>query len=342
MQRRVVGLLLALAGVSWLLSALHVTSLEYTSRQRGPLVAAASIDVPAPPATSEPIASAAPIVPFILLFESGSGSSWLIKELAAHPQLCVTMFEPIDNVSLTTVVDHAARLRWLELLWSPPLAAATSAWEAWRANVEDSSIFGQRPLVHTSLHSCTAASVAFGLKARLSRFLNHHQSVLGLRDLLARRNVRVLRLGRHNRIKQALTEYRRLRQGLGHFNAARDGAGAVGASDVEMAAFERSLREVERSHRLASKVLSELAPAQPVLNLTYEELLNTHGEALARVHRFLGVGPPRAAAAAYRKATPDRLCAAVSNYAALCRKYERGPYAQYLEDPCGARCTAKV
>ena len=295
--------------------------------------------------TSEPIESAAaPVSPFILLFESGSGSSWLVKEMASNPQLCVAMFEPIDNVSLTTVADHEARLHWLDLLWSPPSRAAPAdEWAAWRARVEDASVFGQRPLVHASLQSCTAESVGFGLKARLSRFLNHRQSVLGLKHLLARRRVRVLRLGRRNRIKQALTEYRRRKKGLGHFNAARAGSAAavVGASDVELAAFQRSLQEVERSHRLASKVLAELWAEQPVLNLTYEELLHEHADALARVHRFLGVAPPAAAAGeAYRKATPDRLCAAVANYQSLCRAYEFSPYADFLEEPCDAACDA--
>ena len=118
-----------------------------------------------------------------------------------------------------------------------------------RARVEAASVFGQKPLVHASLQRCSADSVAFGLKARLSRLLNHEASVVGLRRLLARKATRVLRLGRSNRIKQALTEYRRLHAGLGHFKTA-----AARASAVDLGTFKKSLREVERSHRLASKV----------------------------------------------------------------------------------------
>jgi len=277
-------------------------------------------------------------VPFILLFESGSGSSWLIKELAALPQFCVVLFEPIDNSSLTTAADHFARLRWLEQLWTPPQPAESFAWPTWRARMEAASVFGQLPLVKESLNRCGAGSIAFGLKARLSRLLNRRAAVDGLRVLLARYGVRVLRLGRRNRIKQALTEYRRLNQGLGHFKAAS--GGAVGATEVEPKMFARALVEVERSHRLANEVLSMLSPGQPVLNISYEELLHEHAEATARVHSFLGVSSGAGAnkKAAYVKATPDRLACAVANYAELCREYESGPYKAWFEEGCAARC----
>ena len=39
------------------------------------------------------------------------------EELAAHPQLCVVLFEPIDNATLTRASDHIHRLHWLELLF---------------------------------------------------------------------------------------------------------------------------------------------------------------------------------------------------------------------------------
>ena len=276
-------------------------------------------------------------VPFILLFESGSGSSWLIKELAALPQFCVVLFEPIDNSSLTTAADHFARLRWLEQLWTPPQPAEAFAWPTWRARMEAASVFGQLPLVKESLNRCGAGSIAFGLKARLSRCsIAEPRSTACVCCL--RGTACVLRLGRRNRIKQALTEYRRLNQGLGHFKAAS--GGAVGATEVEPKMFARALVEVERSHRLANQVLSMLSPGQPVLNISYEELLHEHAEATARVHSFLGVSSGAGAnkKAAYVKATPDRLACAVANYAELCREYESGPYKAWFEDGCAARC----
>ena len=330
-RRRFALCLLLVAGMVW------ASTLYVASRRRAGRAPAA----PAAAAFETPIdvAPAAAAVPFVLLFESGSGSSWLIKELAAHPQLCVVLFEPIDNVARTTAADHDLRLRWLDTLWTPPLrGAAANVWSTWRTRMESASVFGQLPLISSSLQTCSSATIAFGLKARLSRFLNHGPSVQGLRKLLAQRRVRVLRLGRTNRIKQALTEYRRHRAGLGHFNASA--SSAASAVHVDLAAFERSLVEVERSHRLAGRVLAQLAPGQPRLNLTYEELLHDHSAALSRVYHFLGVDPPPGAAAdAYRKATPDRLCAAVANYGALCRAYAHAAaYAPHFDEPCDSRC----
>ena len=66
-----------------------------------------------------------------------------------------------------------------------------------------------------------------------------------------------------------------------------------------------------------------------------------HAAELRRVYRFLGVGAPRAAAAAaYRKATPDRLCDAIANYGALCRAYAAGPLAHHFDEPC--HCTSSM
>ena len=43
--------------------------------------------------------------------------------------------------------------------------------------------------------------------------------------------------------------------------------------------------------------------------------------------------------ATYSKATPDRLCEAVRNYGALCRKYAGTALAQHFDEPCDTACT---
>ena len=269
----------------------------------------------------------------MLNFESSSGSSWLIQELAAHPQACTVLFEPIDNISLASAEDHRARLRWLEILWTPPEPAAPpDAWAAWRAHLEAASVFGQRPLIRQSLRRCSGgASVAFGLKARLSRLLSH-PAVLGeLRALMARRGVHVIRLSRRNRIKQALAEYRRLHAGLGQFRAAADASegrgvaapsvaapsvvapsvaaprSATPAVAVDLPLFRESLGAVERSHRLAERVLAALPP-EPRLTLDYEQLLGAHEATLERVRAFLRLAPPPPPAAADAAADIRTVC----------------------------------
>lgn len=316
--------------------------------------------------TAVATATSSSAIPFVLLFESGSGSSWLASSLATHPRVCLVLFEPIDNSSLTSAADHAARLRWLEILWSPPHASdAEDAWSDWRRRLIAASTFGQLPLIRRSLGRCTAASRSFGLKARLSRLLTHEGAMRGLRELLARKRVRLIRLERRNRIKQALAEYRRLHAGLGHFTSRSTSAGSRQV-DVDLRLFRKSVAAVERSHRLASKVLTYLQPAQPLLTLSYESLLTEHDASVRRVEDFLALASPAAAAAnphaaaanaeaervspddgaapvegapqAYHKATPDRLCAAVRNYAALCREWWHGQYAEFFDEPCEAAC----
>ena len=229
-----------------------------------------------PPLASVASAAAEPLpppVPFVVLFESSSGSSWLMSELAAHPQLCVVQFEPIDNITMASAADHAARIRWLSTLWAPQRADG-GLWARWKSALVAASVFGQLPAIEASLARCNrTAAVAFGLKARLSRLLSHEPSLQQLAALMAVRGVRVVQLSRRNRVKQALAEYRRLHAGLGQFRA---------------------------------------APAPPPGSTTY------------------------------RKATPDRLCEAVSNYAELCAKYRKSDLAQFFTEPCSTPCRARA
>jgi hypothetical protein len=120
---------------------------------------------------------------------------------------------------------------------------------------------------------------------------------------------------------------------------------ATPAVAVDLPLFRESLRAVERSHRLAERVLAALPP-EPRLTLDYEQLLGAHEATLERVRTFLRLAPPPPptvadAAAGIRtfvKATPDKLCAAVSNYGELCAAYAAGgagEYAPFFDEPCG-------
>ena len=332
------------------------------------VASAAAEPLPLPPLASSASATAEPFpppVPFVVLFESSSGSSWLMSELAAHPQLCVVQFEPIDNITMASAADHAARIRWLSTLWAPQRADG-GAWARWKSALVAASVFGQLPAIEASLARCNrTAAVAFGLKARLSRLLSHEPSLQQLAALMAVRGVRVVQLSRRNRVKQALAEYRRLHAGLGQFRAAADGGATGGGSDaaadgapsahVELALFEKAVTAVRRSHRLTERVTPYLQKL-PALKIAYEELLYEHAASVRRVLHFL-LGehalplPATAAAAApapppgsttYRKATPDRLCEAVSNYAELCAKYRKSDLAQFFTEPCSTPCRARA
>lgn len=115
---------------------------------------------------------------------------------------------------------------------------------------------------------------------------------------------------------------------------------------------------VSRSRRLASRVLA-YAPHQPLLSLSYEEMLGEHAAAMRRLAAFLGLpaaassasatgggdgsvsdGSGGAAAPRYSKATPDRLCAAIANYRAVCEAYKGTEHAPHFDEPCDTLCLA--
>lgn len=295
--------------------------------------------------------------PFVVLFESSSGSSWLMQVLAEHPRVCAVHFEPIDNISMASSADHAMRLRWLETLWSSPESTSSASWEAWRSSLTAFSTFGQLSLIRASLGRCSTRRplIAFGLKARLSRLLGDRAAVAGLMKLTARRGVRVVHLSRRNLIKQAIAEYRRLHAGLGQFRTdapASAGASALSAAAVQLPGFRRSLKAVERSRRLASQVVGLLGSV-PILAIDYEDLLAHNAERLAALAAFLSLPPfalnKKARTAmpggptgggGYVKATPDRLCAAVRNYAEICAAFAVGEYTGFFDEPCDTECSA--
>ena len=106
------------------------------------------------------------------------------------------------------------------------------------------------------------------------------------------------------------------------------------------------------------------APHQPLLSLSYEEMLGEHAAAMRRLAAFLGLsaaassdsatgggegsvsdgggggGGGGAAPPRYSKATPDRLCAAIANYRAVCEAYKGTEHAPHFDEPCDTLCLA--
>jgi hypothetical protein len=222
--------------------------------------------------------------------------------------------------------------------------------------LEAISVFGQLPIIRQSLQHCDRRrSRAFGLKARLSRLLTDPSAIERLAQLMQRRGVRIIRLSRRNRIKQALAEYNRLHAGLGQFvrsgvlvgtphpdNAtAAASAPAIGVK-VDLERFGVALRAVERSRRLTGHVLSKLGIGG-ALSLEYELLLSGTDAALDQVADLLRLSPEpmlvqrrqeqAGGGGALRKATSDRLCLAVANYRQLCEAYLRTDYAHFFDLP---------
>ena len=70
-------------------------------------------------------------------------------------------------------------------------------------------------------------------------------------------------------------------------------------------------------------------------------LLGEHALPLPAAAAAAAPAPPPGSTT-YRKATPDRLCEAVSNYAELCAKYRKSDLAQFFTEPCSTPCRARA
>ena len=287
-------------------------------------------------------------VPFVIIFESSSGSSWLLEQLGAHPSVCAVGYEPLDNITMGSASDHAARIQWLRTLFAPPLPPRESAaWTRWTQELLEASIFGQRERIRTSLGACDPqASSTFGLKARLSRLLTVPTALVELGWWLGAAGVRVIRLRRENIVQQALAEYRRLHSGKGQFVAAADAAAAGTATHVKLPLFATALRDVQRSRRLAERATAALAP-RALLDLTYEAMLRRHVSAMTAVAAFLRVDAAplvvpggEQSGGRLRKASPERMCAAVANYEQFCNAYANTDWSTYFDEPCDVECTS--
>ena len=104
--------------------------------------------------------------------------------------------------------------------------------------------------------------------------------------------------------------------------------------------FASALRDVTRSRQLTDRVTALLRGVDaPVLDLYYEELLYNQTATMARIGRFLGVfDGDFVDRGGYRKATPDRLCAAIANYGEFCRAFVGTPHERDFDEACDTRC----
>ncbi len=81
--------------------------------------------------------------PFLVLFTSSVGSSWLMQELSVDPAVCVIGHEPLDDFCAAGKSSGNAKrqLGWLQVVLRPPsldeysehLGQRTGRGEAWKA-----------------------------------------------------------------------------------------------------------------------------------------------------------------------------------------------------------------
>ena len=229
----------------------------------------------------------ASFVPFVVIFEGRSGSTFLVESLDSHP-LILALREEFARIH-TRVKDGKipieAQVRWLQEFWDKP-----------RAGVN-----------------------AVGFKTK-------HRDILDpdtFARVLKERNARIIQLARANRIKLVVSLLNgiHLHSETGDWN--RYEGGHADPVEVPLDEFDHWLEKVDKRKDNCARYVRSLE--LPTLELVYEDLLAQPHAVYERVLQFLDV-PQHALEAQTRKNTSDDLREAVLNFDALRARYEGTRY----------------
>ena len=295
--------------------------------------------------------------PFMLVFTSSVGSSWLMQELSVNPSVCVIGHEPLDDyctVGSSRSVNGKRQVGWLRVALNPPSLSVYSehhggvlkrgeawrrAWRLWKAKLIQHALPCRVEEIHKSLEGerCDASYVrAFGFKTRLfaGGMLSDRQGSKWdrVREELQDAGVRVIRLKRRNRLEQALSVYwkkRPIELGKngklvrGPARRPHDAPRAVEHVDQ----LDEILATISQREKLLDAAVEYMRV--PTLTMTYEDLTGDHVAAVRRLGGFLGVGLSESAldaipeAERWFKHSPKGLCNAVADYKSFCSHYSK-------------------
>ena len=247
------------------------------------------------PAMVEPMA-----VPFVILFDGRTGSTYLVDLLDSHPAIsCV-----------------GERVGWIG--------------QRGGSSPEQLDVAGAL-LGLGETRPPGSAPRAVGFKVKLRDVIDHD----AFRGMLEDHGVRIIRMVRHNQVKAAISTILAgdLRRRTGAWNV-RDEADRVPRCVVDPAELDRILaKRQEREEDLSRFVRSV---SVPTLDIAYEDLLLDAGGTLARVQHFLGV-EPEPLRSAVKKATSDDLEDVVLNLDDLRERYRDTVYGPMFDEVIGPR-----
>ncbi len=227
-------------------------------------------------------------VPFVILFQGRSGSTWLTSMLNAHPQV-VCRYEDFDTIG----PDHTRR-RLLnfqnEMLEDPTNQQA------------------QLHLLRLFERQATASGFKFKFP---SQYFGYPEIVMLL--LKQRETVRILHLDRANIVKRLIS--------LQHLKYLRGTTSLAGCNVVrrhEVRRFAVDIQEILDKAPFESLMREQLQcfvrQFPNHLTVEYDDLLGFPEESLQGVTDFLGVPRFEAIESRFRKATPDDLRDVLENY----------------------------
>ena len=159
--------------------------------------------------------SASPL-PFVILFDGSSGSSWFADSLDRHQRVFIAGYEPLEwvtNASYTGTAARAWQPTWLSSVWQRPQGSWSSWLSLYHLNAKLDPSVHHAPLTvrMPTEHEVEGAS-AVGFKVRPAT-ITENQLAGTLKHALSSLGGVVLVINRRSKLEQAVSLYRRRFEG---------------------------------------------------------------------------------------------------------------------------------
>jgi len=161
--------------------------------------------------------------PFVLLFSSGAGSSWLWQSLATTPGICMLGYEPLADCGKDQNSNLEKKLTWMRVAMSTPGGhndkEQQARWSAWNDKLAEKALECRTKEVKASFDGrrCDARrTFAAGFRLRVTRPLGRSEKWPLLKATFREFGVKVVWMKRRNPLQQALAEYNAMLRNAGH------------------------------------------------------------------------------------------------------------------------------
>jgi hypothetical protein len=161
--------------------------------------------------------------PFVLLFSSGAGSSWLWQSLATTPGVCMLGYEPLADCGKDQNSNLEKKLTWMRVAMSTPGGhndkERQARWSAWNDKLAEKALECRTKEVKASFDGrrCDARrTFAAGFRLRVTRPLGRSEKWPLLKATFREFGVKIVWMKRRNPLQQALAEYNAMLRSAGH------------------------------------------------------------------------------------------------------------------------------
>lgn len=156
-------------------------------------------------------------LPFVVLFDGSSGSSWFADALDRHTDIFISGYEPLEwvgNVSYAGWSATSWQPSWLRTVWQRPQAGAWSEWlSRYHHNAKLNPAVHHAPLtVRMPTEAEVRRASAVGFKVRPSTIADNHLAGT-LKQALQSLGGVVIVINRRSKLEQSVSLFRRRFEG---------------------------------------------------------------------------------------------------------------------------------